>query len=232
MFTATNDFLTGRASAVAADEVNLHETRFELTWGAASEVTSDLALNNNGAIGVLPAGCRPKFLTLDADAIDGGVGLQYTIGILSEQARFYGYISGTALTVTQVVSGAVAVGQVLVANGITKNTNITAANTVNATQTLGSAAAPVLLTGWDISTAANDGGGAWLTGVQVGRSVSPPAAIQTAITAAIQPSPIFSRPMAKVQSVQAERLIGIKVTGAPATPAAGSLALTLFYRQV
>ena len=63
-------------------------------------------------------------------------------------AVFTGYISGTTLTVVTTLSGAVAAsGQMLYGSGVAAGTMITAtANTVNISQTVGSAAAPQTFT--------------------------------------------------------------------------------------
>src|SRR6267154_420523 len=75
-------------------------------------------------------------------------------------ASFFGYTSGTTLTVTQLLSGTIQVGQPLSGTGVTAGTTITAAGTgvpgtnpdtaigtytISASQTVGTAAVPVAL---------------------------------------------------------------------------------------
>jgi hypothetical protein len=70
-----------------------------------------------------------------------------------------------------------------------------------------------------ISTAAADGGGAWLTGRQEGRA----AGVSGLLTSAA---------MRAVQAAQTDRKIGVQFTTGAATPAAGTLGVTLYYRMV
>ncbi len=69
--------------------------------------------------------------------------------------------------------------------------------------------------GTAFSTAAADGGAAW--------------GATTAANTAFQQQ-ILSQPMATVSQSQSDRRLGIKVTTAPTTPAAGTIGLTLLYR--
>lgn len=70
-----------------------------------------------------------------------------------------------------------------------------------------------------ISTASADGGGAWLTGRQEGRA----AGVSGLLTSAA---------MRAVQASQVDRKIGVQFTTGAATPAAGTLGVTLYYRMV
>lgn len=72
--------------------------------------------------------------------------------------------------------------------------------------------------GTGFSSAAADGGGAW---GDTGAAVA--TAFDKALTRTLNN-------MATVQQSQTDRKIGLKVTTAPTTPAAGTLGLTLFYR--
>lgn len=74
--------------------------------------------------------------------------------------------------------------------------------------------------GTAISTAAADGGAAWLTGQTTGRTAGGSAS-----------GLIASRPLKTVkQSTTADRKIGILITGAAATAVAGDFNVTLYYR--
>lgn len=85
------------------------------------------------------------------------------------------------------------------------------------------AAAMVLQVGiWDgtaadLSTAAADGGAHW-------------GATTAVNTAFHQRLPINGVALASVKSAQVDRKLGVKVTTAPTTAAAGTLGVTLFYR--
>jgi hypothetical protein len=70
-----------------------------------------------------------------------------------------------------------------------------------------------------ISTATADGGAAWATGQQTGRAAGGSAS-----------GIVASRPLKLVAASQADRVIGIALTGGAATPQAGVLGLTLWYR--
>lgn len=69
-----------------------------------------------------------------------------------------------------------------------------------------------------LSTAAADGGGAW----------GATTAVNTAFTQRITPT---GNNMANVQATQSDRLVGCIVTTAPTTAVAGTLGLTLLYRN-
>lgn len=70
-----------------------------------------------------------------------------------------------------------------------------------------------------ISTASADGGAAWFNNRQEGR-------------AAGMSGHLTSTAMRAVQAAQTDRKIGVQITTAPATPAAGTLGVTLYYRMV
>jgi hypothetical protein len=70
--------------------------------------------------------------------------------------------------------------------------------------------------GTSLSTATDDGGAAWATGVTVGQAGG-----------AVVP---MSRALQRVNQAQADRKIGVSVTAGAATAAAGTLGLTLLYR--
>lgn len=70
-----------------------------------------------------------------------------------------------------------------------------------------------------IDTSADCGGAAWATGLTTGRTAGGSAS-----------GLIASRPLKKCTQRQTDRLIGIAITGGAATPVAGELAITLWYR--
>lgn len=63
----TNDYLTGRKPAIYPAGAEVVAVRFELDLLAA-----DLALNDVGAVGILPAGCVPVDVYVDGDDLDSG----------------------------------------------------------------------------------------------------------------------------------------------------------------
>jgi hypothetical protein len=69
-----------------------------------------------------------------------------------------------------------------------------------------------------ISTASADGGAAWLTGRQEGRSAGVSGLLTSAAMRAVTPA-------------QVDRKIGVQITAAAATPVAGTLGVTLYYRM-
>lgn len=69
-----------------------------------------------------------------------------------------------------------------------------------------------------ISTATADGGAAWLTGRQEGGA----AGVSGLLTSAA---------MRAVQAAKTDRKIGVQITTAAATPVAGTLGVTLYYRM-
>lgn len=78
-FTGTNDYITGRKPVPTSQGAEVIATRFELAMTAA-----DLALNNIGQIGVLPAGHIPVDVYIDGTDMDSGAGAGvYQVGILN-----------------------------------------------------------------------------------------------------------------------------------------------------
>ncbi len=149
-FTNSNDYITGRKPVPTPAGAEVLAVRFTL-----AVATGDLALNNIGQIGVLPAGCVPVGLDIDWTDVDtGAAAMILQAGILDA--------AGTAF-----------------------------------------------------STATADGGAAW------GSTTASNAAAQQAIV---------SQPMMTVTKSDSDRKIGLKVTTAPTTPAAGTIGLTLWYR--
>jgi hypothetical protein len=86
----------------------------------------------------------------------------------------------------------------------------------NATPTIAMSFGVLNAAGTALSTAADDGGAAWATGVTVGQAGG-----------AVVP---MSRALQRVNQAQADRKIGVSVTAGAATAAAGTLGLTLLYR--
>jgi hypothetical protein len=69
-----------------------------------------------------------------------------------------------------------------------------------------------------ISTVAADGGAAWATGLTTGRTSAGAGGI------------VASRPMKTVRSTSEDRNVGIAITAGSATPVAGEIAVTLYFR--
>lgn len=151
-FSNTNAFITGSKPMPTPSGGEIVACRMTLDLA-----TGDLALNDIGQIGWLPAGCVPVDLLVDATDMDtGAAAVVFTVGLL------------------------------------------------NAAKDA-------------ISTAAEDGGGAW-------------AATTASNTAFIQrPTPTLNN-MAKVTASSSDRALGVLVSTAPTTAAAGTLGVTLTYR--
>jgi hypothetical protein len=151
-FTNSNDHLTGVKPVPTPAGGEVVATRFSLTLA-----TGDLALNDIGAVGILPAGCVPVGLLVDSDDLDahGTPTLAMSVGVL------------------------------------------------NAAEDA-------------LSTAAADGGAVWgsgLTVAQAGGQVQ-----------------VLSKALSRVSASQSDRKIGVLVSTAAATAAAGEIGLTLLYR--
>jgi hypothetical protein len=124
--------------------------------------TGNLAINTIGEVHILPAGCIPIGLTMDATDLDTGAGAAiYQFGILDA--------AGTAF-----------------------------------------------------STAAVDGGAAW--GSTIAAGIGGGGATSAAFS-----QPIYGQPISAVTAVGYDRKIGMKVTTAPTTPAAGTVTMTLCF---
>lgn len=77
-FTVSNDYITGVKPVPTPSGPEVLATRFTLALA-----TGDLALNTIGQVGVLPAGCLPVEVRVDAADLDSGVGAGvYQVGIL------------------------------------------------------------------------------------------------------------------------------------------------------
>jgi hypothetical protein len=149
-----NDFMTGRKNLPTPAGTEVTAARFTIALG-----TGDLDANDIGAFAILPAGCVPVDLFVDATDMDSSTAaMVLTFGVLESAAA-------TAL-----------------------------------------------------STAAANGGGAW-------------GATTAANTAFTQRLALTGNNMANVTATQADRLVGCIVTTAPTTAVAGTLGLTLFYRN-
>jgi hypothetical protein len=156
-FTNSNDYLTGRAPAVFPAGVEVVAVRFTV-----DVVAGDLTLNNVGKIGVLPAGCLPVDVQIDATDLDTGAGsMTLALGVLN--------VAGT-----------------------------------------------------DLSVVAADGGGAW------GSTTAASAAFAQRLTPTAATRGWNG---VAVDSVN-DRALALKVTAAPATPAAGTIGVTVLYRAV
>lgn len=78
-FANTNDYITGRKPVPTPAGGELLAVRFTLDLG-----TADLALNDVGQIGVLPAGCVPVDVHVDATDIDSGAAAAvFQVGLLN-----------------------------------------------------------------------------------------------------------------------------------------------------
>ena len=79
-FQHTNDYLLGYKPTVFPAGAEVVSVRY-----AIDLTTSDLDLNDVGAVGILPAGCIPVGLTLDADDLDAHATptLSTTVGLLN-----------------------------------------------------------------------------------------------------------------------------------------------------
>ncbi len=104
-FANSNDYLTGRKSPVTCTGSEVTAVRY-----AISLATGDLALNDIGAVGILPAGHVPVGLLVDSDDLDsnGTPLLVASVGVLnaagddlSAAAADGGAAWGTGLTVCQ-----------------------------------------------------------------------------------------------------------------------------------
>ncbi len=148
--------------------------------------------------------------------------------------------SGLVLTTAPVLGSNSGANQVVqgttIASGTTINVGATGTMTVSASQTLGSATAPVLFTGYGLSTLAQDGGGVWATGLKTGQLAADPTAAFAVESASNINNPLFTYPMARCKAVNYDRILGLQVTAVPATANATlgttlELGLTLFYRE-
>ena len=102
-FTKSNDFITGRKPVPTPAGGELLAVRFVLAVAIA-----DLALNTIGQIGVLPAGCEPVSLVVDATDVDSGAAaMVLQFGILDS--------AGTAFS-TAAADGGAAWGSTTAAN--------------------------------------------------------------------------------------------------------------------
>lgn len=151
-FTNSNDYLTGRKPIPTGDDAAVIAVRFAVQLG-----TSDLTLNNVGAVGKLPAGHVPVAVYVDSDDLDSNAtpAIQLAVGILNAA-------------------------------------------------------------GTDLSTAANDGGAAWGTGITIAQTGG-----QVNVT---------SKALSRVAAQSSDRTIALKITAAPATAAAGEVGVTVLYR--
>lgn len=78
-FTNSNDYITGRKPVVYPAGAEIVAVRFPLAVLAA-----DLALNNAGQIGILPAGCIPVDVQVDGTDVDtGAAAMVLQVGILN-----------------------------------------------------------------------------------------------------------------------------------------------------
>lgn len=81
-FINTNDAITGRINPVSPAGAENVSVRFSLAL-----TTGDLAINSAGQIGILPAGCVPVQLLVDASDMDSGAAaLVLSVGILDTAA--------------------------------------------------------------------------------------------------------------------------------------------------
>lgn len=102
---ASSDHLNGRKPTITCDCAEVVAQRYPLAM-----VTADLALNNTGVIGLLPAGCVPVTVLVDSDDLDTNASptLAWSIGLantgetdISTAAADGGAVWGTGITVSQ-----------------------------------------------------------------------------------------------------------------------------------
>ncbi len=146
-FTNSNDYLDGRKPVVIPDNANVVGIRYSIELE-----TGDLDQNDIGAVGILPAGCLPLAVWVDADDLDTHESptIAASIGLLNS--------GGTDLDVT------------------------------------------------------------WGTGMTVGQAGTAAAVVSAALS--------------QTTASTSDRKIGVKFTAAAATKAAGTLGVTIMYRQV
>lgn len=78
-FANSNDFTTGRKPAVTPSATDLIAVRATIDL-----LTSDLVLNDTGAVLVLPPGCVPVDVIVDMDDLDtGAAALVFQVGIVN-----------------------------------------------------------------------------------------------------------------------------------------------------
>ena len=103
-FQHTNDYLLGYKPTVFPAGAEVVSVRY-----AIDLTTSDLDLNDVGAVGILPAGCIPVGLTLDADDLDAHATptLATTVGLLnaSQSDIQVSFASGVTLGQTAAAMG-------------------------------------------------------------------------------------------------------------------------------
>ena len=104
-FANSNDYLDGRKPVISPSGPEVVAVRFAISLG-----TGDLALNDIGKVGILPAGCVPVGLKVDSDDLDsnGAPAIVASVGILnatlddiSTATADGGAAWGTGLTVAQ-----------------------------------------------------------------------------------------------------------------------------------
>ena len=166
--TATGNILLGRSTASQAISIASGVTSSGNTSsvnignagasGSTSTITIGSATNGvtqtttvNGRVTLAPVGA-----TLAAWSTNG-VGLIQSAATFTDNTNvagscsITGYISGTTLTVSSVVSGTVAIGQVLTGTGVSFGTTITSGSgsswVVSISQTAGSSGAPIAIAG-------------------------------------------------------------------------------------
>ena len=162
MFKSTNDYIAGRKNIPTSAGCELVAVRF-----AQPIVNGDLAANNIDCVGILPAGCVPVSVIIDADKLDSGA--------------------------TPAVAFSLGVSNAAVVNG----------------QHFG--------TPTDISALAVDGGAVWASLIK---------------TAQLGGQDQFlSKAISRVQPVNYDRYLALKVTTAAAATTAGEVGITLLYRQ-
>ena len=82
-FTVTNDHIAGRLPVLFPAGCEVVAQRFTLALA-----TGDLALNSIGQIGILPAGCVPVEVRVDAADLDSGAGAGvYQVGLGNRALR-------------------------------------------------------------------------------------------------------------------------------------------------
>lgn len=118
-FANSNDFLDGRKPMPIPSGPEVVAVRMEIELA-----TGDLALNDIGAIGFLPAGCIPVALYVDADDLDSGTpALVTSVGLLNAGETDLDVVWGSGLTVGQSASAAAVVSTTLLQQTSDPDTN-------------------------------------------------------------------------------------------------------------
>ena len=82
MFIESNDYITGRKQIATSAGCEVVSTRFSLSLQAV-----EMTANNIGNIGILPAGCVPVAMIVDADQLDSGAAVTFAFGVSNAEVK-------------------------------------------------------------------------------------------------------------------------------------------------